>query len=145
MENTVFSWANKLMKIWYLLITEKFLVWTFQRWEIRSFFSQKIDGKMIFIDYWKVLILNFSEMGNTVFFGARKLMERWYLLGLFYLSMIFQDLGNMVFREMCWVDILVTSVVSLRRHKRTKLCCIATSWIVIRVALLEFDSSCIIF
>ena len=35
---------------------------------------------MIFIDYWKVLVLNFSEVGNTVFFLAKMLMERWYLL-----------------------------------------------------------------
>ena len=53
---------------------------------------------MIFTDYWKVLVLNFSVMGNTVFFSAKKLMERWYLRGLFELSMIFQDLRNMVFR-----------------------------------------------
>ena len=32
------------------------------------FLSQKIDGNMIFTDYWKVLVLNFSVMGNTVFF-----------------------------------------------------------------------------
>ena len=44
------------------------------------FWSQKVDGKMIFTDYWKVLVLNFSEMGNTIFFWAKKLMERWYLL-----------------------------------------------------------------
>ena len=112
-----------------LLITEKFLFWTFYRWEIRSFFkpkswwkddiylllksscselfedgkynlflSQKVDGKIIFTDYWKVLVLNFSDMGKTVFSWAKKLMERWYLLGLYELSMIFQDLGNMVFR-----------------------------------------------
>ena len=61
------------------------------------FFESKVDGKMIFTDYWKVLVLNFSEMGNTVFFSAKKLMERSYSLGLFELSMIFQDLGNMVF------------------------------------------------
>ena len=35
---------------------------------------------MIFNDYWKVIVLNFSEMGNTVFFWAKKLMERCYLL-----------------------------------------------------------------
>ena len=64
------------------------------------FLSQKVDGKMIFTDYWKVLVLNFLVMGNTVFFSVKKLMERWYLLGLFELSMIFQDMGNMVFRAM---------------------------------------------
>ena len=62
------------------------------------FLSQKVDGNMIFTDYWKVLVLNFSVMGNTAFFSSKKFMERWYLPGLFELSMIFQDLGNMVFR-----------------------------------------------
>ena len=41
MENTVFFWVEKLMERWYLLVTEKFLFWTFRRWEIRSFFQPK--------------------------------------------------------------------------------------------------------
>ena len=61
------------------------------------FFSQKVDAKMIFTDYWKVLVLNFSEMENTVFYWTKRLMGRWYLLGLFELSMIFQALENMFF------------------------------------------------
>ena len=44
------------------------------------FSSQKVDGNMIFINYRKVLVLNFSEMGNKVFFWVKKLTERWYLL-----------------------------------------------------------------
>ena len=44
------------------------------------FLSQKVDGKMIFADYWKVLVLNFSVMGNMVFFEARSWWKRWYLL-----------------------------------------------------------------
>ena len=84
MENMVFSWAKKLTEIWYLLIAEKFLFWTFRWWEMRSFFeprswwnddaycilrsscfelfsdrkcglffSQKVDGKMIFTwSFW---------------------------------------------------------------------------------------------
>ena len=44
------------------------------------FLSQKVDGNVIFTDYWKVLVLSFSEMGNTVFLWAKKLIERWYLL-----------------------------------------------------------------
>ena len=62
------------------------------------FLIQKVDGKMIFTDNWKVLALNFSVMENTNFFPAKTLMERLYLLGLFELFMIFQGLGNMVFR-----------------------------------------------
>ena len=102
-------WAKKIMEIWYLLITENFLFWTFQEWEIRSFFEakswwkddiyqllksscfelfhdgkcslflgQKVNGKMIFTDYWKVhilgyrkVVLGFSVMGNTVFFKPK--------------------------------------------------------------------------
>ena len=100
------------------------MFWSFREWKIQSFLSQKVDGKMIFTDYWKALVLNFSVMGNTVFFwvkkfmerwnllvsekylvmgntvffSAKKLMERWYILGLFEFFMIFQDLGNMAFR-----------------------------------------------
>ena len=101
-----------------------------ERWS----FSSKNNDKMIFYvawnnmftDYWKVLVLNFSELGNssffdseswgkdgiywllksplfelfeignTVIFWAKKLIRRWYLLGALELSMIFHDLGNMV-------------------------------------------------
>ena len=44
------------------------------------FLSQKVDGNMIFTDYWKVLVLTFSEMGNTVFSWAKRLTEIWHLL-----------------------------------------------------------------
>ena len=103
-------WAKNLMEMWYLLITEKLLFWTFRVWEIQSFLWQKVKEKMIFTDYWNVLVLNFSGMENTIFFEAKswwkdyiywllkssrfelfcdgkygpfwgkKLMERWYLL-----------------------------------------------------------------
>ena len=98
MGNTVFSWAKKLIERWYLLITEKVLFWTFRWWEISSFLSQEVDEKMIFTGYSEVLVLKFLVMGNTVFFSDKMLMERWYLHGLFELSMICQDLENMIFR-----------------------------------------------
>ena len=122
-------WAKNLMKMWHLMIIEKFLFWSFQEWEIRSsfepqswwkddsywllkifcfelfgdekyslFLGQEVDGKMIFTGYWEVLVLNFSVLGNTVFFSVKKFMERWYYLGLFKLFMIFRSLKNMVFR-----------------------------------------------
>ena len=85
--------------------TGKFLFWTFRRWEIRSFFKPKSWWKddiywllkSSYFGPWKVLVLNFSERGNTVFIWAKMLMESWYLLGPFELSKIFQDLENMVF------------------------------------------------
>ena len=108
MKKTVFFPAKKLIEIWYLLITENFLV--LKLWEMGNavfFWSQKVDGKMIFTDYSKVLVLNFSVMGSTVFFSAKRLMERLYLFGLFGLSMIFKDLGNMVFRAVHFTFSLV--------------------------------------
>ena len=62
------------------------------------FLSIKVDGKMIFTDYWKVLVLNFLMMGNTVFFWVKKLMEKmiftdyWKVLVLNFLMM-----GNTIF------------------------------------------------
>ena len=50
------------------------------------FLSQKVDGNMIFTDYWKVLVLNFSVMGNMAFFRVKKLMEK----------MIFTDYGKVL-------------------------------------------------
>ena len=44
------------------------------------FLSQKVDGNIIFTDYWNVVVLNFSVMGNTVFSWAKKFTEIWYLL-----------------------------------------------------------------
>ena len=63
-----FIWSKKLMERWYLLITETFLFWAFPWWKIWSLLRQKVNGKMMFTDYWKVHILSFSVMRNTVFF-----------------------------------------------------------------------------
>ena len=37
--------------------------------------SQNADGKMIFTDYWKVLVLNFSVMANKTFFQPKIWLE----------------------------------------------------------------------
>ena len=52
------------MERWYLLITEKFLFWNFQRWEIHSFFGPKLwwkhDIYLVFLSFpwysrtWKI-------------------------------------------------------------------------------------------
>ena len=43
----------------------------FENGKYGLFLSQKVDWKMIFTDYWKGLVLNFSVMENTVFFEPR--------------------------------------------------------------------------
>ena len=98
MGNTVFFESRSWWKRWYLLITEKFLFWTFRWWEILSFFESRSWWKDDI--YWLTRSSCFELFSdvNTIFFSAKKLMGRWYLLGLFELSMIFQDLGNTVFR-----------------------------------------------
>ena len=35
------------------------------------FLSKKVDGNMTFTDFWKVLVLIFSGIGNTVFFETK--------------------------------------------------------------------------
>ena len=82
MGNTVFSWAKNLTEIWYLLITGKFLFWTFRWWEIRSFFESRSWWKDDI--YWLLTSSCFELFGNGKYglFSAKKLMEKWYLLGL---------------------------------------------------------------
>ena len=49
----------------------KGLVLNFSEWGIQSFLSQKVNGKMIFVDYWKVIVLNFLDIGNMVLFESK--------------------------------------------------------------------------
>ena len=95
--------CRKLVKRWsFLSIYETCMIF-WERSEIIFKFSKKKKTiKWYFLQHEILclliaLVLNFSKMGNTVFFISKKLMEIWYLLSIFKLSMILQDLGNMVF------------------------------------------------
>ena len=98
-------WDKKLLKRSYLLITEMFLFRTFRGWKKRPLFEAKVDGKMIFTSYWKVLVLSFFVMGNTVFFrkkGNGKVIftDYWKVLLLCYrkvLALSFLVMENKVF------------------------------------------------
>ena len=62
------------------------------------FLSQKVDAKMIFTDYWKVLVLIFLMMGNTVFFWVKKLMEKMIFTDYWKVLVLnFSVVGNTVF------------------------------------------------
>ena len=80
-----------------LLIPKEHLFWIFWEWKIQSFLHQRVDGNLVFTDYSKVLVLNFSEIGNTVFSWDNNLMHKWYLLitekSLFW---TFRWMGNKV-------------------------------------------------
>ena len=78
MENTVFFWAKKVMEIWYLMITEKFLFWTFWWWEIRSFFQPRSWWKNDI--YWLLKSSCFELFRDGKFGLFLAMMERWYLL-----------------------------------------------------------------
>ena len=62
------------------------------------FLSQKVDGKDDI--YWLLKSFCFELFGDGKYnlFFSQKVGGWWYLLGIFELSMIFQDLGNTVFR-----------------------------------------------
>ena len=64
--------------------------------------SQEVDGKDDI--YWlrKSSCFELYGGGKYDLFSAEKLMERWYLIGLFELSMIFQDLGSTFFRAVIY-------------------------------------------
>ena len=104
--------AKTVMERWYLLITvlESSSFELFRDGKYGLFLSLKVDWKMILLinksscfEPWKVLVLKFWEMGNMAFLWTKKAMERWYLLGLFELSKIFQELRNIVFRTLLQV------------------------------------------
>ena len=59
-----YFWAKKLTEIWYLLITEKFLFWSFREGEIRSFFEPK--------SWWKDNIYSSLESSCFEVFGDGK-------------------------------------------------------------------------
>ena len=65
--------------------------WSFHRiYETKNivFLSLKADGNMIFTDYWKVLVLNFSVIGNTVFFQPKN----WWKDDTYVVFLAFYDI-----------------------------------------------------
>ena len=85
------------MKSRYLLITVKFFIWIFLRWEIRPFFKTKGLWKN---DIYRLLESScFESFGDGKYglFWAKKLMERWPLVGDFELLIILQDLAKIIF------------------------------------------------
>ena len=76
MDNTVFFPVKNLMEICYLLINVKFLFWTFQEWEIRFFFIEKSDEKMIFV--WSFLAFcDIPGLGKYCFSCSVLMVNLW--------------------------------------------------------------------
>ena len=117
-------WAKKLVEIWYLLITETFVLWTFrgvgntvflwdkdlmERWYLRitetflfwNFREWEIRSFFEARSSWKddiSLLLKSSCFGLPKSSCFELFFDGKYLLGLFQLSMIFHDMRNTVFR-----------------------------------------------
>ena len=86
------------------------------------FLSQKVDGNRIFTNYWKVLGLNFSVMGNTVFFWVKKLMERWYLLvteKFLFWTFRWWEMRSFLQPKSWWKDYIYLVFLSFPRYSRT--------------------------
>ena len=67
----------------------KFCVLNLSEMRNTVLFEPESWWKKIFTNYWIVLVFNFLGVGNTVFFSPKKSIERWYLVYLFELSIIF--------------------------------------------------------
>ena len=63
---------------------------------------------IIYTDYWKLSCFKVFEDGRYSLFWSKKSMEKWYLLSIFKLSMIIQDLGKMTFRAVSVFTILLS-------------------------------------
>ena len=76
MKNEVFFEPKSWWKddIYWLLKSSCFLLSVDEKHGL--FLGQEVDGKDIFTDYKKVLVLNFPIMRNMVFFWVKKLMEK---------------------------------------------------------------------
>ena len=95
------------------------------------FLSQKVDGNMIFTDYWKVLVLTFSEMGNTVFSWAKKLTEIWYLLitGKFlFWTLRWKEIRSFFLPKSCWKSDIYMVFLSFLWYSRTWEIWFFTQW-----------------
>ena len=68
--NTVFFEPKSWWKHIYLLL-ESSCFELFGNGKYGLFLRQKVNEKMIFTDYWNVLVLNFSGMKSTAFFEAK--------------------------------------------------------------------------
>ena len=84
MGNTVFFESRSWWKRWYLLITEKFLFWTFRWWEILSFFESR--------SWWKDDIYWLTRSSCFELFGDGK-------YDLFFIKTV--D-GKMIFTWSFW-------------------------------------------
>ena len=85
------------------------------------FWVKKLMEKMIFTDYGKVLVLNFSVVGNTVFFWVKKLTERWYLLVTQFLFWTFRwwEIRSFFQPKSWWKYYIYLVFLSFPRYSRT--------------------------
>ena len=76
MKNVVFFEPKSWWKddVYWLLKSSCFLLSVNEKYGL--FWVKKLMEKIIFTDYWKVLVLNFLMMRNMVFFWVKKLMEK---------------------------------------------------------------------
>ena len=102
--------VKKLIEIWYLLITEKFLFWIFWWRGIRFFFSQKVDGNMIFS--WSFWAFNdIPEFRKYGFLCSVKsaLLEEFNTEAIFQ-NICFSDYdAELFFLKMKWTSLPVSN------------------------------------
>ena len=102
------------------------------------FWVKKLMEKIVFTDYWKVLVLNFLVVGNTVFFWVKKLMERYLLVTekLFFRSFRWWETQSFFIQKVgrkmifIWSFLAFHDIPGLRKYGFS--CCDFTYFLVIK-------------
>ena len=114
----------------YLLITEKFLFWTFQEWEIQSFFEAKSWWKDDV--YWLLKSSCFELFGDGKYslLWGKKLMERRYLLiAEKFLFLVHELEPKKMGIWLRWVDKTIWSFTNLRVFLFLENCDELSEWV----------------
>ena len=100
------------------------MFWIIWRWEIWYFWAKKLMEiwYLIFTDYWKVLVLNFSLMGNTISFLSQEVDGNIIFTGYWEVLVLnFSVIRNTVFFQpkSWWKDDIYMIFLSFLWYSRT--------------------------
>ena len=97
---------------WNMIFTDywKVLVLIFSMMGNKFFFELKIDGKMIFTVYWVVLVLNILVKGNNGLFFSQKVDGKMILTWSFW---AFDDIPGLGKHCFSWSDIGYNCAINL--------------------------------
>ena len=96
-----------------------------------SFLSQKVDGNLIFTDYWKILLLNFSGMGNRSFFEPKSWWEDdiyWLLKKVLCWNFRWWEIQSFFDSKSLWRDDIYLVYLSFPWYSTAREVCFIVQW-----------------